>query len=67
MTDMRDVFFILGKQDVVLWSDASTSPVALPDSRARQMLARVGVDRVILLLAPPYDLAAIRRAKALQP
>jgi alkanesulfonate monooxygenase SsuD/methylene tetrahydromethanopterin reductase-like flavin-dependent oxidoreductase (luciferase family) len=38
-----------------------------PDSRARQMLARVGVDRVILLLAPPYDVAAIRRAKPLQP
>ena len=32
---MREVFFIIGKQDVVLWSDASTSPVALPDSRAR--------------------------------
>ena len=29
------IFFIIGKQDVVLWSDASTSPVALPDSRAR--------------------------------
>lgn len=32
---MREVFFIIGKQDVVLWSDASTSPVLLPDSRAR--------------------------------
>jgi hypothetical protein len=32
---MREVFFIIGKQDVVLWSDASTSPVVLPDSRAR--------------------------------
>jgi len=28
---MREVFFIIGKQDVVLWSDASTSPVLLPD------------------------------------
>jgi alkanesulfonate monooxygenase SsuD/methylene tetrahydromethanopterin reductase-like flavin-dependent oxidoreductase (luciferase family) len=27
-----------------------------PDSRARQMLARVGVDRLILLVAPPYAL-----------
>ena len=34
-----------------------------PASRARQMLDRVGVDRVILLLSPPYDLAAIGRAK----
>jgi hypothetical protein len=32
---MREVFFIIGKQDVVLWSDASASPVLLPDSRAR--------------------------------
>jgi alkanesulfonate monooxygenase SsuD/methylene tetrahydromethanopterin reductase-like flavin-dependent oxidoreductase (luciferase family) len=33
-----------------------------PDSKARQMLERVGVDRVILLLSPPFDLDAIRRA-----
>ena len=33
-----------------------------PDSRARQMLARVGVDRVILLVPAPYDVAAIGRA-----
>jgi hypothetical protein len=33
-----------------------------PDSRARQMLGRVGVDRIILLVAPPYDTAAIRSA-----
>jgi alkanesulfonate monooxygenase SsuD/methylene tetrahydromethanopterin reductase-like flavin-dependent oxidoreductase (luciferase family) len=33
-----------------------------PDSRARQMLERVGVDRVILLLSPPFDPDAIRRA-----
>jgi hypothetical protein len=32
---MREVFFIIGKQDVVLWGDASASPVSLPDSRAR--------------------------------
>jgi alkanesulfonate monooxygenase SsuD/methylene tetrahydromethanopterin reductase-like flavin-dependent oxidoreductase (luciferase family) len=32
------------------------------DSRARQMIERVGVDRVILLLSPPFDLDAIRRA-----
>ena len=32
---MREVFFIIGDGDVVLWSDASESPVHLPDSRAR--------------------------------
>lgn len=32
---MREVFFILGENDDVLWSDASDSPVRLPDSRAR--------------------------------
>ena len=32
---MREVFFIIGKEDVVLWGGASTSPVLLPDSRAR--------------------------------
>jgi alkanesulfonate monooxygenase SsuD/methylene tetrahydromethanopterin reductase-like flavin-dependent oxidoreductase (luciferase family) len=34
-----------------------------PGARGRQMLERVGVDRVILLLSPPFDLAAIRRAQ----
>jgi alkanesulfonate monooxygenase SsuD/methylene tetrahydromethanopterin reductase-like flavin-dependent oxidoreductase (luciferase family) len=33
-----------------------------PDSRARQMLERVGVERAILLLSPPFDPDAIRRA-----
>ncbi len=32
---MREVFFIIGEGDDVLWSDASESPVRLPDSRAR--------------------------------
>lgn len=31
----REVCFLLGEDDVVLWSDASESPVALPDSRTR--------------------------------
>lgn len=31
----REVCFLIGEGDVVLWSDASTSPVALPDSRVR--------------------------------
>ncbi|MGV3622917.1 MAG: hypothetical protein ACO1OB_19010 [Archangium sp.] len=31
----REVFFLIGEGGVVLWSDASTSPLALPDSRAR--------------------------------
>ena len=33
-----------------------------PESRARQMLERLGVERVILLLSPPFDPEAIRRA-----
>jgi alkanesulfonate monooxygenase SsuD/methylene tetrahydromethanopterin reductase-like flavin-dependent oxidoreductase (luciferase family) len=33
-----------------------------PDSRAVQMLERLGVERVILLLSPPFDPDAIRRA-----
>lgn len=32
------------------------------DSQARQRLERIGVDRVILLLAPPFDTGAIRDA-----
>src|SRR5688500_1396745 len=32
---MREVCFLIGRDDAVLWSDASDSPVALPDSRAR--------------------------------
>lgn len=32
---LREVFFLIGGQDTVLWSDASESPTALPDSRAR--------------------------------
>src|SRR5687767_14234864 len=32
---MQEVFFVIGDGDVVLWSDASSSPVYLPDSRAR--------------------------------
>jgi hypothetical protein len=31
----REVFFVIGANDTVLWSDASESPIALPDSRAR--------------------------------
>lgn len=31
----REVFFLVGRGEAVLWSDASRSPVALPDSRRR--------------------------------
>ncbi len=34
-TARREVCFLIGAGDVILWSDASDSPVALPDSRAR--------------------------------
>ncbi len=33
--EMQEVFFVIGDNDTVLWSDASSSPVYLPDSRAR--------------------------------
>jgi len=32
---MREVFFLIGNDGEVLWSDVSESPVHLPDSRAR--------------------------------
>ena len=35
MINQREVLLLLGEGDVVLWSDASDSPVALPDSRVR--------------------------------
>lgn len=31
----REVCFLIGANDTVLWSDASDSPLALPDSRER--------------------------------
>jgi alkanesulfonate monooxygenase SsuD/methylene tetrahydromethanopterin reductase-like flavin-dependent oxidoreductase (luciferase family) len=36
-----------------------------PDGRAREMLERVGVDRLILLVPPPFDAERIRRAGSL--
>lgn len=35
MSDQREVCLVVGEGDVVLWSDASDDPSALPDSRAR--------------------------------
>ena len=32
---MREVFFLIGREGALLWSDASDNPAALPDSRAR--------------------------------
>ena len=32
---MREVCFLIGRGDAVLWADASDSAAALPDSRAR--------------------------------
>jgi hypothetical protein len=31
----REVFFLIGRGEALLWSDASDNPAALPDSRAR--------------------------------
>ncbi len=35
MTNTREVCLLIGRGDAILWSDASDSPAALPDSRAR--------------------------------
>ena len=35
MSDKREVFFIIGRGGAVMWSDASDSPTAMPDSRTR--------------------------------
>jgi hypothetical protein len=32
---MREVCLLIGRDDAILWADASDSPTALPDSRAR--------------------------------
>ena len=32
---MREVCFLIGRGNAILWADASDSPAALPDSRAR--------------------------------
>ena len=32
---MREVCFLIGESGAVLWSDASSSPSSMPDSRAR--------------------------------
>jgi alkanesulfonate monooxygenase SsuD/methylene tetrahydromethanopterin reductase-like flavin-dependent oxidoreductase (luciferase family) len=38
------------------------APWLRADSRARQMLDRVGIDRLILLVSPPFDAGEIREA-----
>jgi alkanesulfonate monooxygenase SsuD/methylene tetrahydromethanopterin reductase-like flavin-dependent oxidoreductase (luciferase family) len=38
-----------------------------PNSRARQMLERTGVERLILLVSPPFDPATIRSAGTFLP
>jgi hypothetical protein len=35
MNERREVCFLIGAQDVILWADASGDPVALPDRRSR--------------------------------
>jgi hypothetical protein len=47
MANMREVLLLLGEDDVVLWSDASDSPVALPDSRARWEAIWSRRDRIV--------------------
>jgi hypothetical protein len=35
MTTLREVCFLIGRGDAILWADSSDSPAALPDSRER--------------------------------
>jgi proteasome lid subunit RPN8/RPN11 len=44
---MREVFFLVGDGGAVLWSDASDSPVSLPDSRVRWEAIWTRRDRVV--------------------
>ena len=44
---LREVCMLIGEDDVVLWSDASESPVALPDSRARWEAIWSRRDRIV--------------------
>jgi Prokaryotic homologs of the JAB domain len=46
-SNLREVFFLLGDDGHVLWSDASDSPVRLPDSRARWEAIWSRRDRII--------------------
>lgn len=47
MVNKREVCLLIGEDDTVLWSDASDSPVALPDSRARWEAIWSRRDRII--------------------
>ena len=47
MVELREVLLLIGEDDVVLWSDASESPVALPDSRPRWEQIWSRRDRII--------------------
>ncbi|MDB5215975.1 MAG: hypothetical protein JWO86_3902 [Myxococcaceae bacterium] len=47
MATMREVLLLIGEDDVVLWSDAGDSPVALPDSRARWEAIWSRRDRIV--------------------
>lgn len=47
MGSVREVFFLIGEGGDVLWSDASDSPVRLPDSRARWEAIWSRRDRIV--------------------
>jgi hypothetical protein len=44
---LREVFFVIGEDGVIVWSDASDSPVRLPDSRARWEAIWERRDRIV--------------------
>jgi hypothetical protein len=46
-SNLREVFFLIGEGETILWSDPSGSPVLLPDSRERWEAIWSRRDRII--------------------
>ncbi len=58
----REVCFLIGAGGAVLWADASDSPMALPDSRARwQAIWRLREELVEIAHSHPHGPAAFSR------
>lgn len=49
MNELREVCFLIGPAEEVLWADASDSPSSLPDSRARWEAIWTRRDRLVAI------------------
>jgi hypothetical protein len=59
---MREVCFLIGRDDAVLWADASNSPAALPDTRDRwEAIWELRDDLVEIAHSHPMGPAAFSR------